>query len=96
VLESLLSMGVNQHPKTPVVAGAATGSDEFPKTDDVIMWLESLGLEKQGDARFKFLLSLYKGRVDLAVRSENRGLHEDARIRSARKELKTANGSFPA
>jgi len=68
---------------------------EFPDPDDVIAWLEKLGLDKQGgDAQFKFLLSLYKGRVDLAVRSTESGLHEEARIRSARKELKIAMEVF--
>ena len=87
LLESLLSM------KSLQSATAVDSMKEFPPLDEIVAWLENLGLDKQGDAEFKFLLSLYKGRVDLASRTVG-GLHEEARIRSARKELKVAMEVF--
>jgi hypothetical protein len=57
----------------------------------VIEWLDRFDCEK--DHQFKFLLHLYRSRVDLAVLDRS-GKHEDARIRSARKELKQAMDVF--
>jgi hypothetical protein len=57
----------------------------------VIEWLELFDSEK--DHQFKFLLNLYRSRVELAVLDQS-GKHDDARIRSARKELKQAMDVF--
>jgi len=57
----------------------------------VIEWLEMQTPES--DPQFLFLLALYKSRVDFAERDE-KGKHLDAKIRSARKELKTAMEVF--
>lgn len=57
----------------------------------VIEWLEMQ--EPESDPQFKFLLALYKSRSDFAERDEN-GKHLEAKIRSARKELKTAMEVF--
>lgn len=59
--------------------------------EHVIEWLEMQ--EPESDPQFKFLLALYKSRSDFAARDEN-GKHLDAKIRSARKELKTAMEVF--
>ena len=76
---------------------------------DLLQWLEGLALWKQDD-EFKFLVSLYKGRVDLAAAAQTSmgdangprtasttttaGHDEEVRLRSARKELKTAMEIF--
>ncbi|CAB9517673.1 Ccr4-not transcription complex, subunit [Seminavis robusta] len=57
----------------------------------VIEWLEMQ--EPESDPQFKFLLALYKSRMDFAER-DDAGKHFDAKIRSARKELKTAMEVF--
>ena len=57
----------------------------------VVEWLEMQ--EPELDPQFKFILALYKSRLDFAERDEA-GKHVDAKIRSARKELKTAMEVF--
>jgi len=57
----------------------------------VIEWLEVQ--DPESDPQFKFLLALYKSRIDFAERDET-GKHLDVKIRSARKELKTAMEVF--
>lgn len=57
----------------------------------VVAWLEMQ--EPESDPQFKFLLALYKSRSDFAERDET-GKHLEAKIRSARKELKTAMEVF--
>lgn len=57
----------------------------------VIEWLEMQ--EPESDPQFKFLLALYKSRSDFAERDAS-GKHVEAKIKSARKELKTAMEVF--
>lgn len=63
----------------------------IPDVDTIVKWLELLESEK--DPQFKFLLALYKSRLDVAE-LDSSGKHVDAKIRSARKELKTAMEVF--
>ena len=85
LLESLLGLSV----------GRNSGLDHerlgCPRATSIIEWLEILDSEK--DPQLKFLLSLYKSRVDLSNRNEA-GMHVDSKIRSARKELKSAMEIF--
>ena len=53
-------------------------------------WLEMFNAEK--DLQLKFLISLYKSRLDLSQLED--GKHSDANIRSARKELKSSMEVF--
>ena len=62
-----------------------------PPATAIVEWLESLDAEQ--DPQLKFLLALYKSRVDLA-QLDSAGKHVDSKIRSARKELKTAMEVF--
>lgn len=62
---------------------------EFHKT---MAWLDTFALEK--DHQLKFLLALFKSRIDLARLDPKTGRHADANIRAAKKELKTAMETF--
>jgi tetratricopeptide (TPR) repeat protein len=59
--------------------------------ESVVNWLEAFDSER--DPQLKFLLNLYRSRIDLAA-LDGAGRHDDARIRSARKELKQAMDVF--
>jgi tetratricopeptide (TPR) repeat protein len=61
------------------------------KLESVVNWLEAFDSER--DPQLKFLLNLYRSRIDLAALNCD-GRHDDARIRSARKELKQAMDVF--
>ena len=63
------------------------GGVAVPTAQEVFDWLDLFDSEK--DPQLKFLLNLYRSRVDLAV-LDDYGKHSDAKIRSARKELKQA------
>jgi tetratricopeptide (TPR) repeat protein len=63
----------------------------IPDVESIVKWLELLDSEK--DPQFKFLFALYKSRLDVAELDIS-GKHVDAKIRSARKELKTAMEVF--
>ena len=54
----------------------------IPSVPAVFAWLDSFDSDK--DPQFKFLLALYKSRVDLTE------VQDEAKIRSAKKELKSA------
>ena len=115
-LEALLATTEAHHHQQPGgssrkdAAGSGTGKHNYShqniSADDIFTWLDGLGLEHK-NAEFKFLLSLYKARVDLAARTTTtsssatrshnnnpQALHDEGRIRSARKELKTAMEVF--
>ena len=64
-------------------------SINLPPVVDVIAWLETFDTGK--DPQLKFQLSLYKTRLELAERDH---AEFDARIRSSRKELKSAMEVF--
>jgi tetratricopeptide (TPR) repeat protein len=85
LLESLLGLSI----------GRNTGLDHerigCPSAATIIEWLESLDAEQ--DPHLKFLLALYKSRVDLTKR-DGAGIHLDSKVRSARKELKSAMEVF--
>jgi tetratricopeptide (TPR) repeat protein len=72
--------------------------DDDPKLDInlVITWLTDIIIDREvgdSDPQLKFLLSLYKSRVDFYERDKNHKI-SDANIRSARKELKQAMEIF--
>lgn len=67
-----------------------TASADVPPAESILDWLD--GLDAERDPQFKFLLHLYKSRVDLAYIIDNK--HSDAKIRSSRKELKQAMDVF--
>ena len=82
LLECLLATAAGRH------SGFGNDTYKCPHPDAILAWLDALDLDEQ-DAPLKFLLTLYKGRVDLAHLDES-GKHVDSKVRSARKELKTA------
>lgn len=59
--------------------------------DSIVKWLETFDTEK--DPQLKFLLSLYKSRLELAE-LDTQGKHSDVNIRSAKKDLKSAMEVF--
>ena len=88
VLECMLTLSVGRVESwTPSTLAIFKG---FTMTN-VVEWLEQFDAER--GPQFKFLLNLYRSRVDLAVLDSN-GKHDEARIRSARKELKQAMDIF--
>lgn len=82
LLECLLASATGRHD------GFRNETYDCPHPDSILAWLEALEID-ENDAQLKFLLTLYKGRVDLAHLDDN-GKHVDSKVRSARKELKTA------
>lgn len=70
-----------------VSEGRHDGLQQFdPKltSDDIITWLDTLDFEAR--PRLKFLLALYKSRLDFAARNE--GKMVDSKVKNVRKELK--------
>ena len=61
----------------------------LPPISNILSWLETLDTER--DPQLKFQLSLYKTRLELAERDHAKF---DARIRSSRKEIKSAMEVF--
>jgi len=59
--------------------------DSTLTTNTIISWLDTLDFESR--PRLKFLLALYKSRLDFAVRDES-GKMIDSKVRNVRKELK--------
>lgn len=84
-LEGILANSLASHSGLRDFSGASLTAAS------VIDWLEMLTPES--DPQFLFLLALYKSRMDFAERDE-KGKHLDSKIRSARKELKTAMEVF--
>jgi hypothetical protein len=82
LLEALLATAMGRH------YGFQHEMYDCPHPDKILEWLDTLDIDEQ-DAPIKFILTLYKGRVDLAHLDET-GKHMDSKVRSARKELKTA------
>ncbi|GAX22260.1 CCR4-NOT transcription complex subunit 10 [Fistulifera solaris] len=82
LLEALLATAMGRH------YGFQHEMYDCPHPDKILGWLDTLDIDEQ-DAPIKFMLTLYKGRVDLAHLDET-GKHMDSKVRSARKELKTA------
>ncbi len=82
LLEALLATAMGRH------YGFQHEMYDCPHPDKILEWLDTLDIDEQ-DAQIKFMLTLYKGRVDLAHLDES-GKHMDNKVRSARKELKTA------
>ena len=83
-LEGILANSLASHSGLRDFEGSLTAAS-------VIEWLEMQVPES--DPQFLFLLALYKSRMDFAERDE-KGKHLDGKIRSARKELKTAMEVF--
>ena len=74
--------------------GAHAGLDEIDgqvSSKTLIEWLETLNLDKE--PQLKFLLALYKSRLD-CIENDSSGKLDDAKVRSARKELKQAMEIF--
>lgn len=82
LLDALLSTAIGRH------SGFRNDTYDCPHPDSILEWLDTLDIDEQ-DAQLKFLLTLYKGRVDLAHLDDS-GKRMDSKVRSARKELKTA------
>jgi tetratricopeptide (TPR) repeat protein len=85
LLECVLTFSAGRH------SGLNPSGLGIPDVESIVTWLELLDSEK--DPQFKFLLALYKSRLDVAE-LDSSGKHVDAKIRSARKELKTAMEVF--
>jgi tetratricopeptide (TPR) repeat protein len=85
LLECLLALAVGRN------SGFSHERFGSPTADATIEWLELLDTEQ--DPQLKFLLALYKSRVGLAQLDQD-GKHVDSKIRSARKELKSAMELF--
>jgi tetratricopeptide (TPR) repeat protein len=83
-LESILANSLASNSGVCDFAGALSAAA-------VIEWLELQ--DPESDPQFKFLLALYKSRICFMERDES-GKHLDNKIRSARKELKTAMEVF--
>ncbi|KAG7371234.1 expressed tetratricopeptide repeat protein [Nitzschia inconspicua] len=93
LLESLLTLWPMRMYKPEQVF-----SDDDPTLDInlIITWLTDVIIDREvgeSDPQLKFLLSLYKSRVDFFERDKNHRI-TDASIRSARKELKQAMEIF--
>ena len=83
-LEGILANSLASHSGLCDFQGSLTANS-------VIEWLEMQAPES--DPQFLFLLALYKSRMDFAERDE-KGKHLENKIKSARKELKTAMEVF--
>jgi tetratricopeptide (TPR) repeat protein len=82
VLECVLAQSLSG-----ISSGISKQQSELIDIDKLVVWLNTL--DSKNDPQFKFLLSLYKSRLDLAELDEY-GKHMEPKIRSARKELKSA------
>jgi hypothetical protein len=85
LLECILTFSAGSHP------GLQAERLGIPSVGSIIEWLELLDSEK--DPQLKFLLALYKSRLDVAELDDS-GKHVDSKIRSARKEIKSAMEVF--
>ena len=85
LVESLLGLSIGRN------SGLDHNRLGCAPASSIIEWLEHLDTEH--DPQLKFLLALYKSRVDLAELDDS-GKLVDSKIRSARKELKTAMEVF--
>lgn len=83
LLECILTLAVGRNSGLQYYDG--------PSPDDIVKWIEHVDSEQ--DPQLKFLLALYKSRVDLAHLDQH-GRHVESNIRSARKELKSAMELF--
>jgi len=72
--------------------GGLSQIDESFTSDAIVSWLESQDLDT--DSQLKFLLSLYKSRLDLATRYSVDGKLDDSKLRAVKKELKNAMELF--
>lgn len=84
LFECLLHLAAGRHSTSEIQE-----SMNLPPMSDVISWMETFDTDK--DPQLKFQLSLYKTRLELAERDH---ANFDARIRSSRKELKSAMEVF--
>lgn len=90
LLECLLKKATGRNIGIPT----ADGSNGFSLSASTIVdWIEHTYSSVDDDPEMKFLLSLYKSRVDLA-QLDKQGKHQDSNVRSARKELKSAMEVF--
>jgi CCR4-NOT transcription complex subunit 10 len=85
LLECVLTFSAGRH------SGIYTSGLGIPNVASIVSWLELLDAEK--DPQFKFLLALYKSRLDVSELDAS-GKRVESKIRSARKELKTAMEVF--
>lgn len=85
LLECVLTYSAGRH------SGHHANSLGIPDVKSIVTWLELLDSEK--DPQFKFLLALYKSRLDVSELDAS-GKRIDAKVRSARKELKSAMEVF--
>jgi tetratricopeptide (TPR) repeat protein len=83
-LEGIMALSVGSHAGLDEI-------DEQLSSKKLIEWLEGLNLDKE--PQHKFLLALYKSRLD-CIENDSSGKVDDAKIRSARKELKQAMEIF--
>lgn len=81
VLECILNQMVGRH----------IGVETDLSSEEIVRWLETFDLE--ADAHLKFLLPLFKSRLEVCQLDENM-LRQEANIRSARKEIKISMEVF--
>ncbi len=89
VLECVLSLSLARH--TGILSSVSTKTGKLLAVKQVVDWLESQDMEQ--DPRNKFLVALFKSRMDFSER-DRQGKFVDPKIRSAKKELKTAMEVF--
>lgn len=99
LLEGILANSLASHSGLrPVVVEKKEGDNNIDidvndlTAEIIVEWLEMQDPESYPE--YKFLLALYKSRMDFAEREDETGKHVDSKIRSARKELKTAMEVF--
>jgi hypothetical protein len=85
VLDCILSISEGSH-------GGLAQVDDVCTSEHIVSWLETQDLDS--DPQLKFLLQIYKSRLDFAVRDPNNGKIVDTKIRGVKKELKQAMELF--
>ena len=85
LLDCILSISEGRH-------GGLSQLDDVCTSEALVSWLEAQDLES--DAQLKFLLQIYKSRIDFAQRDPINGKVVDAKVRGVKKELKQAMELF--
>jgi hypothetical protein len=85
VLDCILAISQGHH-------GGLTQVDDVCTSEALVNWLEKQDLDS--DAQLKFLLQIYKSRINFAQRDPTQGKIVDAKIRGVKKELKQAMELF--
>ena len=85
VLDCIFAVSEGHH-------GGLTEINDVCTSEALVSWLEKQDLDS--DAQLKFLLQIYKARIDFAQRDPSQGRIVDAKIRGVKKELKLAMELF--